>query len=48
MSWENLKGKDHSEDLGGSWENNIKTGLREICENIDSVHLTQYMLMSHK
>jgi len=39
---ENLKERDHSEDLGRRWEDNVKMHLREIIwEVVDWIHLPQ-------
>jgi hypothetical protein len=39
---ENLKGRDHSEDLGVKWEDNIKIDFREMgWKGVDWVHLAQ-------
>jgi hypothetical protein len=39
---ENMKVRDHLEDLGIRWEDNIRMDLREIgWGNVDWIHLTQ-------
>jgi hypothetical protein len=39
---ENAKGRDHLEDLGADWEDNIRMNLRETgWEGVDWIHLAQ-------
>jgi hypothetical protein len=38
-----MKGRDHSEDLGVDWEDNIRMDFREIgSEVVDWMHLANY------
>jgi len=40
--WKSLRERDHVEDPGGRWENNIKMDLQEVgCGGMDWIELAQ-------